>query len=285
VPKPVPGAEDSPERDGYADRRAAHQVPAEAPVLGNGERCYPLTIVDACSRYLLACRALKGTGAEGARRGFAVAFREFGLPEVIRTDSGVPFCALGSALGLSTLPVWFLKLGIRLERSRPGKPQDNGAHERMHRTLKEEAVRPACQTAAAQRRALTRFRRIYNEERPHHALDLKRPASLYRSSERPYPADLSQPAYPAHYEQRSIMKIGVFSWKQHQIFVTEALRNETLGFEPFADGLWSVFFGDVLLGRSSELDNRFTVQVLAIARGLGVVDTDVVHEATKPLLR
>jgi transposase InsO family protein len=226
--------------------------------LGNGELCYPLTIVDAYSRYLLVCRALKGTGALTARRGFEDAFREFGLPEVIRTDNGVPFCGPGSVLGLSTLSVWFLKLGIRLERSRPGKPQDNGAHERMHRTLKEEAVQPARQTQAAQQRALSRFRRIYNEERPHHALELKKPASLYRSSERVYPADLPDPVYQAHFEQRRITKIGIFSWKQHQIFVTEALRHETLGFEPIADGLWSVFFGDVLLGRFSEQDNRFT---------------------------
>jgi hypothetical protein len=177
---------------------------------------------------------------------------------VIRTDNGVPFCAPTSILGLSTLSVWFLKLGIRLERSRPGKPQDNGAHERMHRTLKEEVVQPARQTQIAQQRALNRFRRIYNEQRPHHALELKTPASLYTKSERPYPTDLPEPVYAGHFEQRRITKIGIFSWKQHQIFVTEALRNETLGFEPVADGLWSVFFGDVLLGRFSQQDNRFT---------------------------
>jgi hypothetical protein len=177
---------------------------------------------------------------------------------VIRTDNGVPFCAPGSALGLSTLSVWFLKLGIRLERSRRGKPQDNGAHERMHRTLKEEAVQPARQNQAAQQRALSRFRRIYNEERPHHALELKKPASLYKKSDRPYLSDLPDPVYPGHFEKRRITRIGIFSWKQHQIFVTEALRHETLGFEPIADGLWSVFFGDVLLGRFSEPDHRFT---------------------------
>jgi transposase InsO family protein len=226
--------------------------------LGNGELCYPLTIADAYSRYLLVCRALKGTAVVTARRGFEDAFREHGLPEVIRTDNGVPFCAPGSVLGLSTLSVWFLKLGIRLERSRPGKPQDNGAHERMHRTLKEEALQQPRQTQAAQQRTFNRFRRIYNEQRPHHALEMKRPASLYTNSPRPYPADVPDPIYPAHFEQRQVTKIGVFSWKQHQIFVTEALRHETLGFEYVADGLWSVFFGDVLLGRFSEQDYRFT---------------------------
>lgn len=226
--------------------------------LGNAELCYPLTIVDAYSRFLLVCRALQGTAAVPARREFEHAFIEYGLPDVIRTDNGVPFCGPGSVLGLSTLSVWFLKLGIRLERSRPGKPQDNGAHERMHRTLKEEAAQTPRRTQAAQQRALNRFRRTYNEVRPHHALEMKRPASLYTPSERPYPADLPDPVYPGHFELRRITKIGVFSWKQRQIFITEALRNETLGFEHIAEGLWSVSFGDVLLGRFSEEDYRFT---------------------------
>mgnify|MGYP006144131751 CR=1 FL=1 len=135
--------------------------------LGNGALCFPLTIVDAHSRYLLVCRGLKSTAVKPARRIFEEAFREYGLPEVIHTDNGVPFCAPGSILGLSSLSVWFLKLGIALERSRPGKPQDNGAHERMHRTLKEEVAFPASRNEAAQQRALNRFRQVYNEVRPH----------------------------------------------------------------------------------------------------------------------
>lgn len=226
--------------------------------LGNGALCYPLTILDAYSRYLLLCQGLKGTASRPARRAFEQAFREYGLPDVIRTDNGVPFCAPTSILGLSTLSVWFLKLGITLERSRPGKPQDNGAHERMHRTLKADAAQPPRRTATAQQHALNRFRRIYNEKRPHHALQLKTPASLYSPSMRRFPEDLPDPVYPAHFELRRVTKIGVFSWKQRQIFLTEALHNETLGFECIADGLWSVFFGDVLLGRFSELDYRFT---------------------------
>lgn len=226
--------------------------------LGNAHLCYPLTIADAYSRYLLLCRGLKGTGLGTARLGFEDAFREYGLPEVIRTDNGVPFCAPGSLLGLSQLSVWFLKLGIRLERSRPGKPQDNGAHERMHRTLKEHAVKPPRSNAAAQQRAFHRFRQLYNERRPHQALEMKTPASLYVSSPRPYPNDLPDPVYPGHFELRRVTKIGVFSWKQRQIFVTEALRHETLGLEHIADDLWSVFFGDVLLGRFNEADHLFT---------------------------
>lgn len=225
--------------------------------LGNGLLCYPLTILDAHSRYLLSCRALKTTAAEPARRGFQAAFQEFGLPDVIRTDNGVPFAGPGSVLGLSTLSVWLLKLGVRLERSRPGKPQDNGAHERMHRTLKAGACRPARGTFSAQQRALNEFRLIYNEERPHHALGMQTPSSLYTASARIYPDHAPEPVYPPHFETRRITKIGVFTWHRLQIFVTQALRNETLGFECIADGLWSVFFGDVLLGRFDEENSQF----------------------------
>jgi transposase InsO family protein len=225
--------------------------------LGNGALCYPLTILDAYSRYLLMCRGLKSTAMLPAHRAFEDAFREHGLPDVIHTDNGVPFCAPGSILGLSALSVWLLKLGIALERSRPGKPQDNGAHERMHRTLKQQVARPARATEAAQQRALNQFRKTYNEQRPHHALQMKTPATYYTPSLRPYPADIPDPVYPTHFELRRVTKIGVFSWKQRQIFLTEALRNETLGFEHVADGLWSVFFGDVMLGRFSEPDYRF----------------------------
>src|SRR5262245_16873941 len=226
--------------------------------LGNGALCYPLTILDAYSRYLLVCRGLKGTAWKPARSVFKDAFCEYGLPDVIRTDNGVPFCAPGSILGLSSLSVWFLKLGIGLERSRPGKPQDNGAHERMHRTLKAEAALPPRRTEAAQQQALNRFRRVYNEKRPHHALQLKTPASLYTRSDRPFPCDIPEFVYPAHFELRGVTRVGTFIWKKHRIFLTEALRHETLGFEHIADGLWSVFFGDILLGRFSESDFRFT---------------------------
>jgi hypothetical protein len=160
-------------------------------------------------------------------------------------------------LGLTGLSVWLLKLGIRLERSRPGKPQDNGAHERMHRTLKAGACRPPRGTFSAQRRALNGFRRVYNEERPHHALGMQAPASLYTASERPYTRNVADPVYPRHFERRRVTKIGVFSWHRQQIFVTEALRNETLGFEWVADRLWSVFFGDILLGRFDEENSQF----------------------------
>jgi transposase InsO family protein len=227
--------------------------------LGNGSLCYPLTVADAYSRYLLVCRALGSTAVKPARRVFEEAFREYGLPEVIHTDNGVPFCFPSSLLALSTLSVWFLKLGIGLERSRPGKPQDNGSHERMHRTLKEEVAHPPRRSPWAQQRALDRFRQVYNEERPHHALGLETPARHYTRSPRPYPKDVPDPEYPAHFEVRRVSKIGVVNWKRKRIFVSTALGNEPLGFEHVTNDLWSVYFGSVLLGRLYESEGRIVV--------------------------
>jgi transposase InsO family protein len=227
--------------------------------LGNGMHCYPLTVVDAFSRYLLVCRGLRSTAVRPARRVFEEAFSEYGLPEVIHTDNGVPFCFPSSPLALSTLSVWFLKLGIGLERSRPAKPQDNGSHERMHRTLKEEAAHPPRYSLATQQRALDRFQRCYNEERPHHALNLQTPARHYTTSPRPYPDELPELEYPAHFEVRWVSKIGVVNWKRKRIFVSTALAHEPLGFEHVADDLWSVFFGTMLLGRLKESEARLVL--------------------------
>jgi transposase InsO family protein len=227
--------------------------------LGNGRLCYPLTVADAYSRYLLVCRALQSTAVGPTRRVFEEAFREYGLPDVIHTDNGVPFCFPSSLLALSTLSVWFLRLGIGLERSRPGKPQDNGAHERMHRTLKEEVAHPPRRSQIPQQRALDRFRKCYNEERPHHALGLETPSRHYTPSARPYPEQLPEIEYPGHFEVRWVSKIGVVNWKRKRIFVSTALGNEPLGFEHVADDLWSVFFGSVLLGRIRESEGRIVV--------------------------
>lgn len=227
--------------------------------LGNGVYCYPLTVMDAFSRYLLVSRALKSIAVKPARQVFEETFREYGLPEVIHTDNGVPFCFPMAPLALSTLSVWFLKLGISLERSRPAKPQDNGSHERMHRTLKEEVAHPPRHSFSAQQRALDRFRRCYNEERPHHALDLKPPARFYMPSDQPYPEDLPDPEYPKHFEVRWVSKIGVVNWKTKRIFVSTALAHEPLGFEHVADDLWSVFFGTTLLGRVKESEARLVL--------------------------
>ncbi len=148
--------------------------------LGNRTRCYPLTVTDSYSRYLLCCYGLKGTSGEPVQRVLTRVFREFGLPDAWRSDNGTPFASIGIA-GLSRLSVWLVKLGIQLERIDPGRPEQNGRHERMHRTLKAEATRPARRSAPAQQKTFDRFRREFNEERPHEALGQETlPASMCR---------------------------------------------------------------------------------------------------------
>lgn len=219
--------------------------------LGCGRLCYPLTIVDAHTRYLLACQALPSTGTLGTRATFERVFRAFGLPEVIRTDNGAPFSsrALG---GLSQLAVWWLRLGIRLERTRPRHPQDNGAHERMHRTLKAEATRPARVTPQLQQRAFETFRQIYNEERPHEALGQRPPARSYARSERRMPRRLVDYQYPEGFLLRRISQHGQIKWHRKQYFVSETLRRQTVGLQLNEVGSWDLYFGPVHL---AELDD------------------------------
>lgn len=223
--------------------------------LGDARMCYPLTIADLHTRYLLACQALPGTNARGARATFERVFREYGLPEVIRTDNGTPFRSRAVA-GLSQLAVWWISLGIRLEWTRPSHPQDNGAHERMHRTLKAEATRPARQNAELQQRAFTRFRSIYNQERPHEALQQKPPGSLYKPAIRrmpPRPPDLT---YPEHYLRRRISKSGQLKWRKKLYFVSQTLRRHTLGLEHVGEGRFQLYFGPVYLGQLDEQQQK-----------------------------
>lgn len=214
--------------------------------LGCGRLCYPLTIVDAHSRYVLDCRGLPGTRTAGARSTFERVFRTYGLPEVIRTDNGIPFCtqAIG---GLSQLAVWWIRLGIRLERTRRRHPEDNGAHERMHRTLKAEATRPARRTPELQQRAFNRFRTVYNQERPHEALDMQTPGSLYVRSERRMPRRLPPLAYPEGFQTRRVNQHGQVRWRGSHCFVSETLRGQTVALDLRVDGDWNIFFGPALL--------------------------------------
>ncbi|NIM21254.1 MAG: DDE-type integrase/transposase/recombinase, partial [Candidatus Latescibacteria bacterium] len=163
-----------------------------------GDRCHPLTISDGCSRYLLVCRALRRPLFKPTQKIFKSAFREFGLPDAIRTDNGPPFSTLAPG-GLSRLAVWWIRLGIRPERIQPGRPEQNGRHERMHSTLKSETAKPPRASFRAQQRAFDRFREEYNEIRPHEALGQEVPASHYRPSNRPYPRELPQIDYPEHF--------------------------------------------------------------------------------------
>ena len=217
----------------------------------DGIYCYPLTVADGASRYLLACRALRSTATAGAQPVFEALFREYGLPARIRSDNGVPFATI--ALGrLSTLSVWWVRLGILPDLIEPGSPQQNGRHERMHKTLKAEATRPPEAHARAQQRRFDRFRAEFNTERPHEALRQMTPASVYTPSPRPYPARLPSLEYPAHCEVRRVSRNGGIRWHNHWVNVSHVLAEEYVAFEEIDDGIWTVTFGPMVLGRFDE---------------------------------
>jgi transposase InsO family protein len=212
----------------------------------DGTRIDPLTITDACSRYLLRCQAVEKTDTERVRAIFEAAFRENGLPESIRTDNGAPFAS--SALGgLSRLAVWWIKLGIHHERIQAGHPEQNGRHERMHRTLKQD-LRLA-ENWRAQQRELDRFRQDFNHLRPHEALDMQTPAAVYQPSPRPYPARLPEVEYPDTMEVRTIKSHGQFRWKKKDIFLTEVLWGESIGLLPINKEMFTLYFAHLPLAR------------------------------------
>ena len=213
---------------------------------GNGRRCEPLTISDVYSRYLLRCQVVPASGVALVRPLFEATFREFGLPRVIRTDNGAPFAA-ATTTGLSRLAVWWIRLGIRPERIEPGHPEQNAEHERMHRTLKLETATPPCGTPGAQQRAFDGFRRLYNEERPHEALNQQPPATWYTPSPRAYP---ERPAveYPETYIVRRAHPNGEIKWRGRRVLISQSLAGEPVGVEEIADGRWRVWFGPVELG-------------------------------------
>ncbi len=211
---------------------------------GDGVRVDPLTISDAWSRYLLRCQAVEKTDTERVRAIFEAAFREHGMPEAIRTDNGAPFAspAIG---GLSRLAVWWIKLGIVPERIEAGHPEQNGRHERMHRSLKQEVER--AQDWRTQQRELDRFRHDFNQVRPHEALGMQTPAAVYETSPRPYPARIPEMEYPDGMLVRTVKNHGGFGWKKHDVFLTEVLRGERVGLQPVDDQLYTVYFAHVPL--------------------------------------
>ena len=213
----------------------------------DGQPCHPLTIADAHSRYLLRCQALIQTDTARVQPLFQATFREYGLPTAIRTDNGPPFASVGLA-GLTPLSVWWLKLGIVVERIAPGKPQQNGRHERLHRTLAEDAARPPAASVAAQQRALDQFRSVYNEGRPHEALGMVTPASVYAPSPRSYPERLPLVHYPDADAVRRVKHSGEFRWHSAAVYLTAALAGEPVGLSWVADGQWHVHFSSLLLG-------------------------------------
>ena len=219
----------------------------------NGEKCTPLTISDGHSRYLLCCQSVEKTVEElTVKPLFIKTFREYGMPEAMRTDNGAPFASTGLA-GLSTLSVWWVRLGIKLERIEPGCPQQNGRHERMHRTLKEATAKPPCADLRAQQRAFDQFRQEYNNERPHEALDQRPPANLYSLSPRAYPERLPEPlGYPDDWQKRVVRKGGQIKWKGRDVSLGAALWGQEVGLKPVAEGLWTVYFETLELGTFNE---------------------------------
>ena len=221
----------------------------------DGRYCYPLTVADQHTRYLLACHALDSTKGRGVRPVFEHLFRTYGLPRAIRTDNGVPFATTGLH-GLSQLNVWWLRLGIQHQRIWPARPEQNGAHERMHKTLKYDATRPPRAHRAAQHRAFQAFRRLFNEERPHQALGGRPPAALYQPSPRPYPARLPPLEYPGHFAVKRVTCAGTifFPRRRKLLFLAKALQQLPVGLEEIADGVWSIHFAHVRLGHVDERD-------------------------------
>lgn len=217
----------------------------------DGLYCYPLTVADGFSRYLLGCQALYSTAVHGVKPVFSRLFHEFGLPKRIRTDNGVPFAT--NTLGrLSSLSAWWIRLGVLPELIEPGKPQQNGRHERMHKTLKAEATRPPAANLSAQQRKFNRFRTDFNEQRPHEALDQETPASLYEPSPRKMPSNLPPIEYPDRFELRKVSANGGIRWSSEWVNVSTVCAGEYVGLEEIDDGIWNVYFGPLKLGRFHE---------------------------------
>jgi len=212
----------------------------------DGTRIDPLTVTDAWSRYLLRSQAVEKTDTERVRAIFEAAFGEYGLPEAIRTDNGAPFASKAVG-GLSRLGVWWIKLGIAPERIQAGHPEQNGRHERMHRTLKQDLH--LADDWRGQQRELDRFRQDFNQVRPHEALNLQTPASVYEPSPRPYPAREPEIEYPDSMEVRTVKSHGCFRWKKKDIFLTEVLWGEPIGFLPLNKEFFTIYFAHLPLAR------------------------------------
>jgi len=215
---------------------------------GDGAYCYPLTLRDGFSRYVLRCDALDTKHQAPVRRRFERAFAEYGLPDRIRSDNGGPFAAPGLTR-LSHLSVWWIRLGIQPERIARGHPEQNGSHEQFHRVLKAETARPPAATGAAQQRRFRRFCTEYNQVRPHEALADCPPASCYQPSPRALPSRLPPVEYPGHLEVRRVSACGTISWLGRPVYLTEVLAGEDLGLEEVDDAIWLVYFGSTRLAR------------------------------------
>ena len=240
-------------------------------MLADRRYCYPLTISDFATRYLLSCEALATTKEAYAFAVFERAFKDFGLPKAIRTDNGVPFASAHALFGLSKLAVWWLRLGIRIERIKPGHPQQNGRHERMHLTLKKEATKPAAQNFLQQQAKFDDFVTCYNQERPHQALGMKYPAELYSASPRKY-RGLTELNYPFHDRTITVTRCGRICMDCRKINFSTVFAGQNVGVKQVADKIWLVSFMDYDLGffdhetcRVEPTTNPFEAKVLPMS--------------------
>jgi putative transposase len=219
--------------------------------LGDGTRCDPLTITDAFSRYLLCCKAGTAVGNTVSRDVWAALvelFREYGMPDAIRVDNGQPWAAPKGSLGITKLSVNLVKAGIHVERIRPGKPQENGRHERFHLTLLQETVRPPARNMLAQQRRFNDFQWKYNNQRPHEALGQRPPRTVYVPSRRPFPTEIEEPEYPSSYELVVPWKNGKIRFRGSEYFLSMALFDQIVGLVEVEEGCFAVHFCKVLLG-------------------------------------
>jgi transposase InsO family protein len=229
----------------------------------DGIRIDPLTVSDSASRYLIRCRAVAQTNGDNVKAQFTASFQEFGMPKVLRTDNGVPFATVGLG-GLSELSVWLIRLGITPERIRPGQPQENGAHERMHKTMKQETANPPRSNPVQQQRAFDRFRSEYNEIRPHESLEMRTPSDIYVPSSRPFPRKMPEVEYSEGSTTRLVTTNGTINFKDKRIYLSNALIDEHVRIGE-TNGGWDVWYGPVLLGEldlKREIINRRPAKVL-----------------------
>jgi putative transposase len=213
----------------------------------DGRYCYPLTVTDNYSRYLLGCQALPSIHIGEAKPVFKRLFCEYGLPDQILTDNGAPFAA--RSLGrLSKLSAWWVQLGIQPIRIEPGKPQQNGRHERFHRTLKDRTVRPPSGNKSAQQRRFNHFRKEYNEERPHEALGQETPATFYHPSSKKLPPQPPALVYPNHWEKRKVSSSSLMKWHKKSVHVSDPCAGQYIGLEEIDIGIWNVYLGALRIG-------------------------------------
>ena len=240
-------------------------------MLADRRYCYPLTITDFASRYLISCEALENTRTLYAFSVFERAFKDFGLLRAIRTDNGAPFASANSLFGLTRLSVWWLRLGIDIERIKPGHPQQNGRHERMHLTLKKEATKPAARNFLQQQGRFDEFIRVFNEERPHQGLNMRYPAELYARSSRPY-SGLPELEYPFHDRTITVTRCGRICMGPLKINLSQAFSGQKVGIKQVEEKIWLVSFMRYDLGffdpettRIESAENPFAAKVLPMS--------------------